>query len=50
MHNQMDALFLYVDGRYLLKGDQSMGQIYESRKDRDGFLYLTYVEEMAFGA
>ena len=44
-----DALFLYC-GNILLKSDSSMIQVYNSRKDPDGFLYLTYAQETVFGS
>lgn len=45
-----DALFLFVNDHVLLKGDQLMMQVYNSMKDTDKFLYITYREETVLGA
>jgi hypothetical protein len=39
-----------VNGRYLLKGDTLMSEVYKQRKDADGFLYITYTDETTLGA
>mmetsp|Transcript_22622 Transcript_22622/g.34917 ORF Transcript_22622/g.34917 Transcript_22622/m.34917 type:complete len:117 (-) Transcript_22622:18-368(-) len=43
------SLFFFVNGRTLLKGETLMGDIYERRKEADGFLYVTYAEENTTG-
>ena len=44
------SLYFFVNGKYLLKGDTLMSEVYKSRKDADGFLYITYTEETTLGA
>ena len=43
------ALFLFVNGKEALKGDTSLLQVYESKKDPDGFLYIAYATENVLG-
>jgi hypothetical protein len=38
-----------VDGNYLLKGDTLMLEMYNQKKDADGFLRITYTEEETLG-
>ena len=44
------SLYFFVNGRYLLKGDTLMSDVYNQRKDADGFLYITYTDETTLGA
>jgi len=44
-----EALFLLVNGNNSIIGDVSMGEIYEKNKDEDGFLYIVYSSELAWG-
>ena len=44
------SLYFFVNGRYLLKGDTLMSEVYKQRKDADGFLYITYTDETTLGA
>ena len=46
---EKDSLYFFVNGRHLLKGDTLMAHVYESRKDQDGFLYITYTDETTLG-
>jgi GABA(A) receptor-associated protein len=57
---EKDSLYFFVNGKYLLKGgkhrrrlnlllDSLMAQVYEQRKDPDGFLYITYTDETTLG-
>jgi hypothetical protein len=39
------SLYLFVNGKYLLKGDTLMSDVYETQKDLDGFLYIMYTDE-----
>ncbi len=39
-----------MNGKNLLKGDTLMAQVYEKRRDADGFLYITYTDETTLGA
>jgi GABA(A) receptor-associated protein len=43
------ALFLMVEGRSLAPVGSMVGEIYERHKGEDGFLYITYSAENAFG-
>ncbi len=43
------ALWLFVRGRQVLRGDTSMNVVYDRDKDTDGFLYLVYSGENVFG-
>ena len=46
---EKDSLYFFVNGKYLLKGDTLMSEVYEQRKDSDGFLYITYADETTLG-
>jgi GABA(A) receptor-associated protein len=57
---EKDSLYFFVNGKYLLKGGKStypflnhldtlMAQVYEKKKDSDGFLYITYTDETTLG-
>ena len=47
---EKDSLYFFVNGRFVLKGDTLMAEVYEQRKENDGFLYITYTDETIFGA
>ena len=47
---EKDCLYFFVNGKNLLKGDTLIAQIYEKKRDPDGFLYIIYTEEPSFGA
>ena len=42
------ALFLFVNG-IMAKNGSSMNEIYQTHKDKDGFIYITYTSENTFG-
>ena len=42
------TLFVMV-GDGLTSSNITLGEIYENRKDKDGFLYITYTSENTFG-
>jgi GABA(A) receptor-associated protein len=44
-----EALFLLINGNNSIIGDVTMGEIYEKNKDEDGFLYIVYSSELAWG-
>ena len=44
-----EALFLLVNGNNSVIRDNTMGEIYEKNKDEDGFLYIVYSSELAWG-
>ncbi|CAI2376045.1 unnamed protein product [Moneuplotes crassus] len=46
---ETEALFFFVNGKYMLKTDTLMTDIYEEYKDSDGFLYITYADENISG-
>ena len=43
-----EALFVFVSDT-LINTSQSIGNIYDEYKDKDGFLYMTYCNENVFG-
>ena len=43
------SVFLFLDGRYLLKADSVMAEEYSNKKDADGYLYVTITEESTTG-
>ena len=44
------ALFLLINGTNSVTGDTTVAQIYEEHKDKeDGFLYIAYTSEPAWG-
>ena len=43
-------MYFFVNGKYLLKGDSIISDVYKTRADKDGFLYIIYQEEQSFGA
>ena len=44
------ALFFLADGKYSLSANEDLGNVYEKYKDsQDGFLYMTYSEEIVYG-
>ena len=47
---EKDSLYFFVNGRYILKGENMMSEVYQQRKDPDGFLYITYTDESTLGA
>jgi len=38
-----------AEGKYLLKQNALLSEVYEKYKDEDGFLYLVYAEEDIYG-
>lgn len=44
------ALFLLVNGKVSIVGNQTMSEVYENHKDtEDGFLYITYTSQLTWG-
>jgi hypothetical protein len=43
-----DAIFLFF-GRKLSLPNESLGSLYHQHKDSDGFLYVTYRQDAAYG-
>jgi GABA(A) receptor-associated protein len=44
-----ESIFLFC-GTHMVKSDTLVSRLYQTRKDPDGFLYLTYSQESVFGA
>ena len=44
-----EALFLLVNGKKSLTGDDSMQDVYNKYKNDDGFLYIAYASETVRG-
>ena len=40
---------MFIQDKYLLRGDTFMADIYFQRKDEDGFLYITIDNESTLG-
>lgn len=43
------ALFLLVNGKDAITGDMTLSEVYEKKKDVDGFLYISYTGEIIWG-
>lgn len=43
------ALFAFVNGSELISGDTPMTQVYDQKKDEDGFLYMILSEQEVLG-
>lgn len=44
-----ESLFFYTSTKRLVPPSQRIGELYESAKDEDGMLYITYTTENTFG-
>lgn len=47
-HSPEQAIFLFVNGK-IPATSANFGHIYDTNKDKDGFLYITYSGENTFG-
>ena len=47
--NENEALFLFINGSILPNNSDSIENTYNTYKDEDGFLYITYCNENVFG-
>ncbi len=48
--DQQQGIVLLADGKFLMKHDSPLTDIYERHKDsQDGFLYIIYAEEQVYG-
>lgn len=43
------VIFLFINGRDLASNEMLMRELYNSRKDEDGFLYIMYSEQEVLG-
>lgn len=43
-----DALFLFINGK-IMSSNMTIGKLYDTEKDKDGFLYVQYTKESTFG-
>lgn len=43
------ALFLQARTKYSLAGEKTIEEVYDSYKDKDGFLYIMYTTELIYG-
>jgi TPP-dependent trihydroxycyclohexane-1,2-dione (THcHDO) dehydratase len=47
---QQQGIILLADGKYLMKHDELLTNIYEKYRDKqDGFLYIVFAEEQVYG-
>ncbi len=44
-----NSIYISADKQFILSGSQTVGEVYNSHKDKDEFLYLVYCEESVFG-
>ncbi len=47
--SRKEALFFFINGKSLMKGDATMSEVYEKMRDPDGFLYISYSSEKTLG-
>ena len=47
---EKDSLYFFVQGKFVLKGDTLMSEVYDNKKDADGFLYISYTDDTTLGA
>jgi len=46
---QSHALYIFVNGKEMVTGDETLLSVYEKNKDPDGFLYMMYAEHPTLG-
>ena len=44
-----ESIFLFLNNNVLAHTSATLGSLYQEHKDKDGFLYLVYCNENAFG-
>ena len=47
--DEKEALFLLVNGKNTLSQNETIGNIYNKYKNKDGFLYFAYASEEIWG-
>ena len=47
--NEKETLYLFISETILANNSDTIGSLYNSHKDEDGFLYITYCSENVFG-
>ena len=45
---EKDSLYFFTNG-IIMKGDTLMSEVYQRKKDPDGFLYIVYTDESTLG-
>ena len=43
------SIFLLINGKKIISGDETMRYLYETFKNKDGFLYIAYTSEIFWG-
>ena len=43
------SIYLLINGKKAIGGDETMQYLYQTHKDEDGFLYITYASEIFWG-
>ena len=46
---QTDTIILYVANKYIPLNSELLSQVYEKYADKDGFMYITYTKQEAYG-
>lgn len=46
---RQESLFVFVEGNVMPQPNATMSQVYAQHKDEDGFLYIVFSSENAFG-
>jgi GABA(A) receptor-associated protein len=47
--DEKETLFLFINESILATGSETISNIYNDYKDKDGFLYISYCNENVFG-
>ncbi|VDO95945.1 unnamed protein product [Soboliphyme baturini] len=46
---QMESVFLLINGRTVVPMSATLSELYREFSEEDGFLYVTYISQVAFG-
>ena len=44
-----ESIFIFINNSYLPGNSETISEVYDKYKDTDGFLYMTYSKEVAYG-